>query len=59
MKTLKKIVIALLIIIAIPLIIALFLPKESEQPKEIKLQEETIDYQKNNKEEPVNKIRTE
>lgn len=35
------------------------LPKESEQPKEIKLQEETIDYQKNNKEEPVNKIRTE
>src|SRR5690606_22220793 len=47
MKTLKKIVIVLLIIIAIPLIIALFLPKEFESEGQIvinKPKQEVFDY---------------
>lgn len=47
MKTLKKIVIALLIIIAIPLIIALFLPKEFHSEGQIvinKPKQEVFDY---------------
>lgn len=47
MKTLKKIIVVLLIIIAIPLIIALFLPKNFESEGEIvinKSKQEVFDY---------------
>ena len=47
MKILKKIIIALLIVIAIPLIVALFVPKDFQSEREIvinKPKQEVFDY---------------